>query len=212
MLKKLIPILLVFSVILCFVSCKNSKNSDTDTTRKIEKTNLKAENSKSYKFFEENFNSGEYTLTLSTKNGENSEIITIGINKEGVIYEDEITGEAHETTISVNGIRTVIIHHAQAYYTENYDASSVQPELFNAKDFVGKLYSSGTEIVDGKEYYLEQFSDEYGTLSYLFDGDNLAYMVKVTDEKSIYIQISDLKHSFNESLINVPPTYELLDY
>ena len=212
MLKKLISVLLIFSVIFCFTSCKDNNISETNIARKIEKTNLKAENSKSYKFFQENFNSGEYTLTLSTKNEENSEVITIGINKEGVIYEDEITGEAHETTISANGIRTVIIPHAEAYYTENYDVSSVQAGLFNAKDFEGKLYNSGTETVDGKKYYLEEFSDEYGTLSYLFEGDRLVYMVKVTDEKSIYIEISDIKHSFDESLINVPSTYELLDY
>ena len=212
MLKKLLSFLILLSLIFCFSSCKNSNDSDTTTTRKIEKTNLKAENSKSYKFFQENFSSGEYTLTPSTKSEENNEVITIGINKEGVIYEDEITGEAHETTISANGIRTVIIHHAEAYYTENYDVSSVQAGLFNAKDFEGKLYNSGTETVDGKKYYLEEFSDEYGTLSYLFDGDKLVYMVKVTDEKSIYIEISDIKPSFDESLINVPSTYELLDY
>ena len=212
MIKKLISLFLILSLLVCFTSCKNTNETDTSTTKKIEKTNLKGENSKTYKFFKENFSSNEYTLTLTTKNDEDSEIVTIGINKEGIIYEDEVTGQSHETTISVNGIRTVIIHHAEAYYTEKYDVSSIQEGLFNAKDFEGRLYNSGSDIVDGKEYYLEEFSDEYGTLLYLFDGEKLTYMVKVTPEKSIYIEVSDVKHSFDESLINVPTTYELLDY
>ncbi|MBE7053003.1 MAG: hypothetical protein E7391_01865 [Ruminococcaceae bacterium] len=212
MFKKNYYVLIILSILLLFCGCsKNDTKSDKQSTIKYTSKNQKAENSKTFQFFKQNFDSNEYTMTLTNENEDGDEVITIGISTDGIVYEDEVTPSSHETTITTKDTITTIYYNTESYRIEKNE-TELQLSLFNSKDFEGKTYNAGNENIKGKEYYFEEFSDEYGVQRYCFEGNNLKYIVKVSEEKNIYIKVSDIINSFDKNLINIPNGYELYDY
>lgn len=208
--KKIITVILSVILIFSFAACSNNN----DNTQPVNVDKKSGDTSVTYNFFKDNFDSQEYTMVLKTNDDETGieSVVTIGI-KGNIYYTDDKTSAGHQTIFFKDGQTTTISHDDKAYYvTVTQDEMSSQNEGFSSQDFRGKEYTSGYEKYNDVKYYYEEFNDEYGVTRYLFDGDNLKYMVNVDTDKSTYIEIADLKHSFDENLLSIPDGYELLNY
>lgn len=215
MFKKITGLILCAFLLFSLASCTNKENNTQNST--VTTTSKKQTgDSKTLEFFKTHFDSQEYTMTLKTTDEEtgSDSVVTIGI-KGDIYYTDDNSAGNHSTVFYKDGQTTTISHDNKTYYINTTDDEMSQSnEKFSSSDFAGKEFSTGTETIDGKKYYCEEFNDEYGTARYCFDGDDLKYMVNVNSEtgKNTYIEITDIKPSFDESLLTIPEGYEALDY
>lgn len=194
--KRIIAMILSIIVCMTFVACSDGAVEEGGDL------------SRTYKFFNENVNTAEYfwiisfggeTLTMATKNGVN--------------YNKTVNDESTEVQIYKDA-KVYRVYDANKAYMVYDDSENdcFRVETLKSTGINKDSFRTGKNVVDGKEYYYEEFAAENGQDRYYFEGESLKFIEFIQQGTSTFIKIEVAENKADDSLFVIPDDYELIEY
>ena len=178
--------------------------------------------SKTEDFYNKITESKNFTFTMEIDN-ENLKFKVNMIKKDEDICIDMNSDDGHTTTLSTEKGTYYIVHDEQEYYY-NDEKSDVEIDIYQLKELIKNEFNSGKEVIDGKEFYYEEFKNENGLFNiyadfdeesdvkirFYYDENNLVYIKNIiTNEENQHEELikSSLKYEIDETLFTIPDNY-----
>lgn len=201
-LKKLLIVVIMVIAILIAVSIIFNKNT---------------ENNKLSSLYKELTESQAYLFQME-RNNENKVIIAKKDNKTMI---DQYAEYSHLTILVQDDKTYLVLHDKEEYlvYAQDNIEQNILPD--GIKEVIDKSFSTGTEKIQGKKYYYEEFpgstiftvsntlnTNEEGVKTrFFFDkNDNLAYIKTITENDQELLKVK-VEKQVDDSVFEIPSHY-----
>ena len=173
-------------------------------------------------------NSPKFTFSIEEQNYEETYKLVMS-KRENDVSIDMYSGDEHTSTLVLNNNAYYITHNQQEYFDYGVDDTETDIVISALDNITKKQYTSGREKINNKEYYYEEFDNEYGDFVILisasedtdiktrfyFDGNKIAYiknLISTDDGIEEELLKVDLKYEVDENLFQVPEGYSEIEY
>ena len=187
---------------------------------------LGRKNNRVSELYQNIINTKEYIFSLEEMNADIKYKVSIAKN-ESEMSIDFYTENEHTSTLMSKGKVYSIMHDEQQYY--EYDSDKLDGDFITSglKDASEKEYISGTETIEGKNYYYEEFEnilsflillkseeDSIVKTRFYFKGDKLQFIKNImyeedsSEEELLKVTIDN---KVDSSIFEIPKDYSEME-
>lgn len=213
--KRVLSLFVVIVTILCFAACTNTEDIEpaTETPNHPQSTDAPNSNDsqKNYRLVAlmERMDGGkEYDMTM--------EVLTAGMQvtirtvvKGYNVYSD-IRSPAGNTTVLILDEITYLLDPASKTYMQMQlpdDLTGQSGDLFDYDEANLPDITIGEVEVDAQKYYAETVTEDGETVSYLFEDDDLKYIVSSAEGMTSTAKVIRFQTGADASLLRIPDDY-----